>query len=295
MSLPLESSEPSNIWAARLREALELRRSQNRYRERRLLQSPQSSQVRVDGRQMLAFCSNDYLALANHPRVIDAFQSAAANYGVGSGASHLVSGHSEVHHELEAKLAAFTGRDRAILLSTGYMANLGLVNALVDGHSSVFMDRLNHASLLDGGFICRGLMHRFPHNDLRALASQLGECRQEYKLIAVDGIYSMDGDMAPLPEMAALAQAHGAALMVDDAHGFGWLGDSGAGVCEHFNLGQEQVPILMATLGKAVGSFGAFIAGSEELIEFLIQHCRPYVYSTALPPPLQRPARPHLR
>lgn len=284
MTLPLTNRLSTSPWEARLQEALELRRSQNRYRQRRNLQGPQGSQVHVDGRQMLAFCSNDYLGLANHARVIDAFRSAAGRYGVGSGASHLVSGHSAIHHELEEKLAAFTGRDRALLLSTGYMANFGVINALVDGRSSVFMDRLNHASLLDGGFICRGLMQRFPHNDLQTLAMQMRDCEQEYKLIAVDGIYSMDGDMAPLPDMARLAREHGAFLMVDDAHGFGWLGESGAGICEHFNLGQEQVPVLMATLSKAMGSFGAFIAGSEDLIEFLIQHCRPYVYTTALPP-----------
>lgn len=286
MSYPLEAeaAPAATPWDQRLKEILDTRRTQNRYRQRKVLQSPQGSHVQVDGKNMLAFCSNDYLALANHPRVIAAFQNAADRYGVGSGASHLVSGHSEEHHRLEEKLAAVTGRDRAVLISTGYMANFGVINALVDARSSVFMDRLNHASLLDGGFICRGTMHRFPHNDVAALADQLADCEQDYKLIAVDGIYSMDGDMAPLPELAHLARTHGAALMVDDAHGFGWLGPAGAGVCEHFGLGQEEVPILMATLGKALGSFGAFVAGSEELIEVLIQTCRPYVFSTALPP-----------
>src|SRR5690554_5240037 len=225
MSLSLEQT---------LQQRLAERRALNRYRVRPVVQSPQQAEIQVDGRKLIGFCSNDYLGLANHPKVVEAFQKAAERYGVGSGASHLVCGHSEEHHRLEENLAAFTGRDRAVLLSTGYMANLGVINALVDGRSSVFMDRLNHASLLDGGFICRGQMHKFPHNDLSALAKQLAACEREYKLIAVDGIYSMDGDMAPLPEMAQLARQHNAALMVDDAHGFGWLGASGAGVCEHF-------------------------------------------------------------
>lgn len=284
MSAVLDDAVLPSPWDVRLSEALATRREQNRYRQRRVLQTAQGSRVAADGEQMLAFCSNDYLALANHPRIVEAFQSAAARFGVGSGASHLVCGHSELHHELEERLAAATGRDRAVLISTGYMANFGVVNALVDANSSVFMDRLNHASLLDGGFICRGIMHRFPHNDVAALAEQLAACEQDYKLIAVDGIYSMDGDMAPLPEMACLARDHGAALMVDDAHGFGWLGETGAGVCEHFGLGQDEVPILMGTLGKALGCFGAFVAGSEELVEYLIQFCRPYVFTTALPP-----------
>lgn len=286
MSYPLEveTGLASNPWNQRLRDILDTRRAQNRYRQRKVLQSPQGSHVQVDGKDMLAFCSNDYLALANHPRVVEAFQKAADRYGVGSGASHLVCGHGEEHHRLEEKLAAATGRDRAVLISTGYMANFGVINALADARSSVFMDRLNHASLLDGGFICRGTLHKFPHNDVGALSSQLAACEQDYKLIAVDGIYSMDGDLAPLPELAQLARDHGAALMVDDAHGFGWLGSTGAGVCEHFGLDQEDVPILMATLGKSLGSFGAFVAGSEELIEVLIQTCRPYIFSTALPP-----------
>lgn len=263
---------------------LEQRRTQNRYRQRKLLQSPQGPEVLVDGRRMLAFCSNDYLGLAKHPDVIEAFQVAAGRYGVGSGASHLICGHGEEHHCLEEELAAFTGRERAVLISTGYMANMGVINALTDAESSVFVDRLNHASLMDGGFISRARLHKFPHNDLNHLRKQLQTCPDENKLIAVDGIYSMDGDMAPLPALSRLAREHDAALMVDDAHGFGWLGDSGAGVTEHFDLSQGDVPILMGTLGKSLGSFGAFVAGSADLIEVLIQFCRPYVYTTALPP-----------
>ncbi|MGQ9425741.1 8-amino-7-oxononanoate synthase [Gilvimarinus sp. F26214L] len=264
--------------------ALAERQGLNRYRRRRTLQSPQSAALQVDGRSVLAFCSNDYLALADHPRIVAAFRTAAARYGVGSGASHLICGHSAEHHQLEEELADFTGRERALLVSTGYMANLGAINALTDADSAVFMDRLNHASLWDGAFVSRAQVHKFPHNNLLALEAQLAACQSRNKLIAVDGVYSMDGDMAPLPQLAGLARTHDAALMVDDAHGFGWLGDSGAGVCEHYGLGQAEVPVLMGTLGKSLGCFGAFLAGSEALIEALIQLCRPYVYSTALPP-----------
>ncbi|MEX1032301.1 MAG: 8-amino-7-oxononanoate synthase [Cellvibrionaceae bacterium] len=279
----------------RLAATLTERHAQNRYRCRKVLQSPQRAEVTVNGRSLVAFCSNDYLGLANHPAVIAAFQAAAEQYGVGSGASHLISGHSEEHCRLEQELAAFTGRERALLISTGYMANLGVINALTDAQSTIFADRLNHASLLDGGFISRGQLRKFRHNDVADLERQLQSDTHGQKLIAVDGIYSMDGDMAPLPELARLARHYDAALMVDDAHGFGWLGESGAGVAEHFALDQQDLPILMATLGKSLGCFGAFIAGSAELIEVLIQLCRPYVYSTALPPAVAAATRASLR
>jgi 8-amino-7-oxononanoate synthase len=268
----------------RMAGALAERQTQNRYRQRKLLESPQGAQVRVDGRELVAFCSNDYLGLANHPEVIAAFQSAAGRYGVGSGASHLISGHSEEHHQLEEALAAFTGRERALLISTGYMANLGTLNALTDAGSTIFADRLNHASLMDGAFVSRARLNKFAHNDVHDLEKQLRTCCSDSRLIAVDGVYSMDGDLAPLPELAELARTYDAALMVDDAHGFGWLGASGAGITEYFGLGQKEVPVLMATLGKSLGCFGAFIAGSHDLVDYLVQFCRPYVYSTALPP-----------
>lgn len=279
----LAGSEPTTL-ERRLAATLAERQAQSRYRQRKVLQSPQSAEVRVDGKRLVAFCSNDYLGLANHPEVIAAFQAAASRYGVGSGASHLICGHSEEHHRLEQELAAFTGRERALLISTGYMANLGAINALTDADSSVFLDRLNHASLMDGGFVSRAQLYKFQHNDLDELEVQLKSCHSDNKLIAVDGIYSMDGDMAPLPALSRLARNYDAALMVDDAHGFGWLGESGAGVAQHFGMSQRDVPILMATLGKSLGCFGAFIAGSADLIEVLVQLCRPYVYSTALPP-----------
>lgn len=270
-----------------LGDTLSERRQQHLFRQRRVLGSAQGPVVQVDQRQLANFCSNDYLGLANHPAVIAAFQQAANHYGVGSGASHLVCGHSQLHHQLEEELAAFTGRDRALLFSTGYMANLGIITALLGKSDCVFEDKLNHASLLDAGLMCGARFQRFLHNDIDNLSQRLNkvaDVKDARKLIVVDSVFSMDGDLAPLPELAQLAQQHRAWLMIDDAHGFGVLGEHGAGSAEHFGLNQQQVPILMATLGKAAGSFGAFVAGSEELIETLVQFARPYIYTTALPP-----------
>lgn len=262
------------------------RRRQHLYRQRRVLDSAQGPQVRIDGQLLLNFCSNDYLGLANHPDVISAFQNAANEFGVGSGASHLVCGHSRLHHQLEEELADFTGRDRALLFSTGYMANLGIIAALLGKADYVFEDRLNHASLLDAGLLSGARFQRFLHNDLDNLSSRLQKVGDDEarKLVVVDSVFSMDGDTAPLPQLSALAAQQDAWLMIDDAHGFGVLGANGAGSAEHFGLDQQQLPILMATLGKAAGSFGAFVAGSEALIETLIQFARPYIYTTALPP-----------
>lgn len=271
------------------------RRVAHLYRTRKLLQSPQRPEVMVDGKKYLAFCSNDYLGLANHPDLVAAFTAAARQYGVGSGASHLVAGHGSEHHALEEELAAFTGRDRALLFSTGYMANMGAITALVGQGDAVFEDRLNHASLLDAGLLSGARFQRFLHNDLENLRLRLAKSDAVRKLIVVDGVFSMDGDCAPLPELAALAQAHQAWLMVDDAHGFGCLGKNGAGSVAHFSLTQAQVPILMGTLGKAAGSFGAFVAGSETLVESLIQFARPYIYTTAMPPAVAAAARASLR
>ncbi len=267
-----------------LQPALQQRQRDHLYRYRKVLASAQGPQLVVDGKQYLAFCSNDYLGLANHPEVVAALQQAASRYGVGSGASHLVSGHSSEHHALEEELAAFTGRQRALLFSTGYMANLGAVTALVGKGDGIFEDKLNHASLLDGGLLSGARFQRFLHNDIDSLDKRLQKSEARRKLIAVDGVFSMDGDCAPLPQLAQLAQRHDAWLMVDDAHGFGCLGDNGGGCSEHFGLDQQQLPILMATFGKSLGTFGAFVAGSECLIETLIQFARSYIYTTALPP-----------
>ncbi len=275
--------------------ALTERRAAKRYRSRRVLESPQASQVVVDGKPYTAFCSNDYLGLANHPDVIAAFQHAANSFGVGSGASHLVAGHSSEHHALEEELAVFTGRERALLFSTGYMANMGAITALVGQGDAIFEDRLNHASLLDAGLLSGARFQRFLHNDLTNLQNRLDKTHAERTLIVVDGVFSMDGDCAPLPELAALAQKNNAWLMVDDAHGFGCLGKTGGGSAEHFGLSQEDVPILMGTLGKAFGTFGAFIAGSENLIETLIQFSRSYIYTTAMPPAVAAATRVSLR
>jgi 8-amino-7-oxononanoate synthase len=266
----------------RLREA-------NLYRSRRILGGRQGARPVIDGRRVISFCSNDYLGLAGHPALIAALKRGADLYGVGSGAAHLITGHSTAHHALEEELAAFVRRPRALLFSTGYMANLGVISALAGRGDKVLEDRLNHASLLDGAVLSRATLHRYPHADPGALSSRIGQERA--RLIATDGLFSMDGDLAPLAELAALAQHHGAWLMVDDAHGLGVIGNCGRGSLEHFGLTAAQVPILVGTLGKAFGTFGAFVAGSEELIETLIQRARSYVYTTAPPPAVAEATR----
>lgn len=277
-----------------LSEELVRRKAGHLYRTRRVLQGPQSVEPVVDGRRCLAFCSNDYLGLASHPQVIEALQRGAAEYGVGSGAAHLVSGHSAAHHALEEELAAFTGRPRALLFSTGYMANLGVVSALAGRGDTVFEDRLNHASLLDAGLLSGARLRRYPHADTQVLDAWLREAAGE-RLIVSDGVFSMDGDLAPLPALCDLAQRHGAWLVIDDAHGLGVIGATGGGTLEHFGLGSADVPVLVGTLGKAFGTCGAFVAGSEELIETLIQTARTYIYTTAAPPALAEATRVSLR
>ncbi|UCL87624.1 8-amino-7-oxononanoate synthase [Pseudomonas sp. HS-18] len=259
------------------------RQAEDLYRRRPLLESPQGPEVVIDGQPMLAFCSNDYLGLANHPEVIAALRAGAERWGVGGGASHLVNGHCGPHHELELALAEFAGRPRALLFSTGYMANLGTVTALVGKGDSVLEDRLNHASLLDAGLLSGARFSRYLHNDAASLASRL-EKAEGNTLVVTDGVFSMDGDLADLPSLCATARQQNAWVMVDDAHGFGPLGAMGGGIVEHFGLSMEDVPVLVGTLGKAFGTAGAFVAGSEELIETLIQFARPYIYTTSQPP-----------
>ncbi|RMQ42926.1 8-amino-7-oxononanoate synthase [Pseudomonas cichorii] len=268
-----------------LRARLDARRAEHLYRQRPLLQSPQGPQVIVDGQPLVAFCNNDYLGLANHPEVIAAWQAGAERWGVGGGASHLVIGHSGPHHQLEEALAEFTGRPRALLFSNGYMANLGAVTALVGQGDTVLEDRLNHASLLDAGLLSGARFSRYLHNDAASLQVRLEKAIGD-TLVVTDGVFSMDGDIADLPALAQAAKARGAWLMVDDAHGFGPLGANGAGIVEHFGLGLDDVPVLVGTLGKSFGTSGAFVAGSEELIETLIQFARPYIYTTSQPPAL---------
>lgn len=260
-------------------------------RSRKQLDSPQGVNVTIDGDPFLNFCSNDYLGLANHPQVVQAFKNAVDDYGVGSGAAHLICGHSQVHHALEEELADFTGRDRALLFSTGYMANMGVIAALTGKGDAVFEDRMNHASLLDGGLLSGARFKRFPHNDIRALRSAIQTSQAHHKLVVTDAVFSMDGDLALLPELAAVSTEHNALLLVDDAHGMGVLGELGEGSCAHFRLDQQQVPLLMGTLGKAFGTFGAFVAGPEALIELLLQKARTYIYTTAMPPAIAAATR----
>ena len=300
---PLEA----NHLDQQLRSDLERRERENLYRRRKVMLSPQGAQVtiatgfesemaiNIEGRECLNFSSNDYLGLANHPDVIKAFQLAADSYGVGSGASHLISGHSSEHHALEEELAEFTGRQRALLFSSGYMANMGVINALAKAEDRVLGDRLNHASLLDGGFLSQAQFERYPHKDLNALRVLLEQGEYRRNLITSDGVFSMDGDVAPLTSLAELASDFKACLMVDDAHGFGVLGKNGGGLVEQLGLSSEQVPILIGTLGKAFGTFGAFVAGSDALIETLIQFGRTYIYTTALPPAIAAASRVSLR
>ena len=259
------------------------------YRRRRVLGGPQQPHGPVDGRPMLSFCSNDYLGLANHPEVIAALRRGAERWGVGSGAAHLVNGHCAAHEALEEALAEFTGRPRALLFSTGYMANLGVISALAGRADTVFEDRLNHASLLDGAILSRATLRRYPHGDTAALGRMAAEGPP--RLIATDGVFSMDGDLAPIPALARIARETGAWLLVDDAHGLGVLGREGRGTLDHLGLDAQAVPILMGTLGKALGTFGAFVAGSEELIETLVQRARSYIYTTAAPPALAEATR----
>lgn len=259
------------------------------YRRRRVQGGPQQPRCTVDGRPMLCFCSNDYLGLASHPQVIAALAQAATHWGVGSGAAHLVAGHSAAHEALEEELADFTGRPRALLFSTGYMANLGVISALAGRGDTILEDRLNHASLLDGALLSRAHLRRYPHGDWAALGRLATEVPP--RIIATDGVFSMDGDLAPLPELARIAAEIGAWLLVDDAHGLGVLGREGRGTLSRLGLDPKQVPILMGTLGKALGTFGAFVAGPEELIELLIQRARSYIYTTAAPPALAEATR----
>ncbi len=247
-----------------------------------------------EGKPVVNFCSNDYLGLANHPDVINAFKSAADKFGVGSGSAHLICGHSRVHHLLEDELAEFTGRERALLFSTGYMANLGVISALLCRGDSVFEDRLNHASLLDGGLMSSAKFSRYAHGDVADLDRRLAK-ESGNKLVVTDGVFSMDGDIAPIVELTKVARQHNAWIMTDDAHGLGVLGKHGGGLLEQTGLAQDDVQILMGTLGKAFGTCGAFVAGSNELIEALIQKARTYIYTTALPAAIAEATRASLK
>ena len=320
---------------------LEQRQAQGLMRQRRLLDSPQAEHIMANGKKYLSFCSNDYLGLANHPALIKAMQNAAADSGVGSGASNLITGHHRYHDNLEKQLAQFVQMPAALVFSTGYMANIGVVSSLVGRGDAVFCDKLNHACLNDGAILSRADFKRFAHNDVAALEKLLQASHAKRKLIAVDAVFSMDGDIAPLPAYLRLCEQYDAYLYVDDAHGFGVLGEHGCGSVSHFaeelgavmrdarlNSTQHNTPsplmgqgwgegelcgnftpspqpspargegviantqavspriIYMATLGKAAGVAGAFVAGEQVVIDYLIQNARSYVYSTPAPPAL---------
>jgi 8-amino-7-oxononanoate synthase len=270
---------------ASLQVELDERAAQGLLRSRRTLATPQSPHIVVDGKPYLAFCSNDYLGLASNPQLIAALLQGAQQWGVGAGAAHLVSGHFGPHHQLEQQLAAFVGKPAALLFSTGYMANLGLVQALVGKGDTVFADRLNHASLNDAMLLSRGEMKRYRHGDMAQLAQLLEQTQSGRKLVITDAVFSMDGDIAPLREMLALCEQYGAWLYVDDAHGFGVLGEQGRGSLAHFGIAAQRI-IYMATLGKAAGVSGAFVAAEQVVIDTLVNHAHSYVYTTATPPAL---------
>ncbi|MFT7411173.1 MAG: 8-amino-7-oxononanoate synthase [Oleispira sp.] len=270
-------------WQQRIQKAIQQRKEDNLWRHRISVSSPQGSRIAVDGRTLLNFSSNDYLGLAQQS---ESLITAAKAWGMGSGASHLVCGHSKAHHQLEQALAESVGYPRALLFANGYMANLAVLQTLLNRQDHLYQDKLNHASLIDGGLISRSKMRRYRHNDSDHLAYFLEQEKPSscLSLVATDSVFSMDGDQANLTELVDVCQQHEALLMVDDAHGFGVLGHGNyTGSIAHQGLSAEQVPIYMGTLGKGLGGYGAFVAGSEDLIEYLIQFARPYIYTTALP------------
>tara|TARA_R110002049_G_scaffold160715_2_gene325743 strand:+ start:105 stop:1262 length:1158 start_codon:yes stop_codon:yes gene_type:complete len=262
----------SEAWQQRLADARAHRQQTERWRTRQVAKS-----------NTLDFAGNDYLGLAQDPRVSEAQAAGARRYGAGAGASHLVSGHLEIHDALEEALARWTGRERALLFSTGYMANLGVLQALADRHTAIFQDRLNHASLIDGAALSGARSRRFHHRDAIDLESLLARSECAHKLVVSDGVFSMDGDIADIATLVEVSRQHSAWLMIDDAHGVGVLGDNGSG-CVGSTWNSSEVPILVGTLGKALGTAGAFVAGDAELIEHLIQFSRSYIYTTAQPP-----------
>jgi 8-amino-7-oxononanoate synthase len=278
-----------------LKKELQERKAGHLYRTRRIADGPQQPGMVIDGKHVISFCSNDYLGLANHPEVKQAFINGIKKYGAGSGSAHLVNGHSKAHHLLEEELAEFTGYPRALLFSTGYMANLGVAQALINKGDTVLEDRLNHASLIDGGLLSGARLMRYMHNDTSDLNNKLASRTTGEKLVMTDGVFSMDGDIAHMTSLTETCKKNNATLMVDDAHGFGVLGTEGKGVLESTKTSAQDAPVYMATLGKAVGTSGAFVAGSENIIETLIQKARTYIYTTATPPALAEATRSSLK
>lgn len=270
---------------AALQKELQQRKTDGLLRQRRLLDSPQAEHIVANQKPYLSFCSNDYLGLANRPELIAAMQQAAADSGVGSGASNLITGHHRYHDNLEKQLARFVDMPAALLFSTGYMANIGVLGALMGRGDAIFADKLNHACLNDGAYFSYADFHRYPHNDVQALEKLLQASKARHKMIAADAVFSMDGDIAPIAEYLALCEKYDAYLYLDDAHGFGVLGEHGQGSLNHLKIKSPRI-IMMATLGKAAGVAGAFVAGEQVVIDYLIQKAKSYVYSTPAPPAL---------
>lgn len=272
-------------WSSQLAEKLAERKIAGRYRQPRTRFGEQGVEVVVDGHKLISFCSNDYLGLANHPTLKNAFINAVEQEGVGAGAAHLLTGHSRYHQQLEEALADFTGQQRVLLFSSGYQANMGIIDGLMARGDVIIQDKLNHASLLDGGRLSTAQQLRYRHADMAGLAIRLQQSDSvNNRIIVSDGVFSMDGDLAPLPELTSLAKQHNTALFIDDAHGFGVLGDKGRGSVGHWQIPQNEIPIEMGTFGKAFGTAGAFVAADELVIETLIQQSRTYIYTTAQPP-----------
>ncbi len=282
---------PADRFTAELRERHAQRSRDHLLRSRVCRASSNGAEVVVDGRCYLNFASNDYLGLANHPKLIARLQEASAAYGVGSAASSLMSGYAEPHARLEAEIAEFTGRERALVFSSGYLANLGVLPALARRGDRVLADRLNHASLLDAAVLARARLIRYPHCNVSALRQRLKQAGDRRAFVVTDAVFSMDGDLAPLPELALAAAEYQAVLVVDDAHGIGVLGPGGRGTTAHLGLDLKDVPVLMGTFGKAFGVSGAFVAGPEAYIETVLQGARTYIYTTAMPAALAETIR----
>lgn len=281
-------------WQA-IQRTLEKRRQDGLFRENKAASSAQVPRRIVNGKSVLSFNSNDYLGLAGDTRLSQAMTKTSNEYGVGSGASHLLGGHTDEHAALEEELANFLGRDKVLLFSTGYMANLGIIQAMVERKGDIFADRLNHASLVDAGVLARAKVHRYQHSDMQHLQHKLQKNHKGKSFIVSDGVFSMDGDVANVAELASFAKTHDTWLMIDDAHGLGVLGRTGGGLLEQAALNQDNVPILMGTFGKAFGTFGAFVAGKKELIEYIQQFARSAIYTTAMPAALASATRASLK
>ncbi len=273
------------------RQKLEELKAQHQYRQCGISDSPQQLEMIINGKKVLNFASNNYLGLANHPKIRQAFIDGIKKWGSGSGAAHLINGHSKAHQRLEEELAEFTGRPRALLFSSGYMANLAILGALYNKHFTLFSDKLNHASLIDASKACAANSKRFRHGNLQHLQQLWHKADTPYRAIITDAVFSMDGDIAPLQDYLKLLNSGQDEIMIDDAHGFGVLGKQGAGTCEQLGLSPQQIPVYMATLGKAAGCFGAFVAASEEIIETIINFGRSYIFTTASPPALAQACR----